>query len=322
MSVLTLQKTPLQHLPLVSKELGCAVYVKREDLCHKAHGGNKTRKLAYALAQALKNGATDIVTMGAIGSNHVWATAFHARALGMPVHAVLLPHAKNPRAETVCAKTLELGARLIVAKNDLDLLWRVSGLKRALKKQGRQPYVLGPGGSSPLSSQAYVDATREVLEQTADTGLMDAAFCALGSGGTLAGLWAGSVLLNLPWRIFGVSTRKGFAQSQLWIWHNARRTLRLQSCVRTVPFDGIQILKSKIGPGYGQASPESRAAAALFRQDGIELENTYTAKTAAGLIETVQAHPEWQSVLLWLTHVPVDFMAAALPETYQATFVR
>ena len=45
--------TPLEHLPRLSEYLGGPqIYVKRDDCTGLATGGNKTRKLEFAMADA------------------------------------------------------------------------------------------------------------------------------------------------------------------------------------------------------------------------------------------------------------------------------
>ena len=41
--------TPMYRLPNISRALGTNVWIKRDDLCGVALGGNKVRKLEYLL---------------------------------------------------------------------------------------------------------------------------------------------------------------------------------------------------------------------------------------------------------------------------------
>ena len=45
--------TPLEYLPRISEELGVNFYIKRDDLTPLAAGGNKLRKLEYAVKEAM-----------------------------------------------------------------------------------------------------------------------------------------------------------------------------------------------------------------------------------------------------------------------------
>ncbi len=56
---------------------GCDIWIKRDDLCNPKYGGNKPRKYEFVLADAIKQGKKNIVTIGGIGSNHVLADAIY-----------------------------------------------------------------------------------------------------------------------------------------------------------------------------------------------------------------------------------------------------
>ena len=76
--------TPLEHLPRLSKHLGGPqIYVKRDDCTGLGTGGNKTRKLEFLMADALRNKADVVITQGAVQSNHARQTAAAACKLGM-----------------------------------------------------------------------------------------------------------------------------------------------------------------------------------------------------------------------------------------------
>ena len=67
----TLSYTPIEKLAHFSEELGGpTIYIKRDDLLGLTAGGNKTRKLEFLMADALKKGADTIITCGGIQSNH------------------------------------------------------------------------------------------------------------------------------------------------------------------------------------------------------------------------------------------------------------
>src|SRR6187399_3777335 len=80
--------TPLHELTRLRDALGGAgraprIYIKRDDLTGLAYGGNKARKLEYLVADALKQGATVLVTEGVTQSNHARMTAAAAVLAGL-----------------------------------------------------------------------------------------------------------------------------------------------------------------------------------------------------------------------------------------------
>src|SRR5699024_7551605 len=89
--------TPIQPLPRFSHALGdkINVFIKRDDLLPGAMGGNKTRKLDFSLADALRQGADTIITCGAVQSNHYRLTLSWAVKEGLDCHLVLEERVKN-----------------------------------------------------------------------------------------------------------------------------------------------------------------------------------------------------------------------------------
>ena len=80
--------TPLYKLENISAKYGRNIYIKRDDLCGVALGGNKVRKLEFLLAQAKADGCDIVFTTGGAQSNHAMLTAACAARLGM--RAILL----------------------------------------------------------------------------------------------------------------------------------------------------------------------------------------------------------------------------------------
>ena len=80
--------TPLYRQPNLSRELGTNVWIKRDDLCGVALGGNKVRKLEYLLYDAKAKGCDLVMTTGQAQSNHAMLTA--ACALRMGLDCILL----------------------------------------------------------------------------------------------------------------------------------------------------------------------------------------------------------------------------------------
>ena len=75
--------TPLYRLPNLSRELGTNIWIKRDDLCGVALGGNKVRKLEYLLRDAKNQGYDLVMTTGQAQSNHAMLTAACALRMGL-----------------------------------------------------------------------------------------------------------------------------------------------------------------------------------------------------------------------------------------------
>ena len=93
--------TPLHELPRLRGALGgqdrCPrILIKRDDLTGLAFGGNKARKLEFLVGDALRSGATLLITSGAVQSNHARMTAAAARAAGLKAALVLTSDTQRP----------------------------------------------------------------------------------------------------------------------------------------------------------------------------------------------------------------------------------
>ena len=83
--------TPLVEAPNLSKALGGPrILIKRDDLSGLALGGNKCRKLEFALADAKQKGFDALVTTGSSQSNFACQMAVAARKVGMKAYLVLV----------------------------------------------------------------------------------------------------------------------------------------------------------------------------------------------------------------------------------------
>ena len=81
--------TPFYRLENISRIYNKDIWIKRDDLCGVALGGNKVRKLEYLLADAQKQGCDTVFTTGGAQSNHAMLTAACAARLGMRCTLIL-----------------------------------------------------------------------------------------------------------------------------------------------------------------------------------------------------------------------------------------
>src|SRR5262245_10206994 len=84
--------TPIEEAPRFRQALGRGaprVFIKRDDYTGIGFGGNKVRKLEYALAKAMADGAEVAVTSGGVKSNHARVTAAMCARLGLRCVLVL-----------------------------------------------------------------------------------------------------------------------------------------------------------------------------------------------------------------------------------------
>lgn len=285
--------TPLTLLPRLSEAIDRPVYVKRDDDIGPGLGGNKTRKLEYLLAAARAQGARKVATFGGLQSNHARLTAAAALKLGMEPHIFYFDKRPLQLRGNLLVNDL-LGAKMhfypLGGGSDgsmtLETTTRLVRLLARLRLGSH--YFIPVGGHSWRGGLGYVAAALEIHEQAAALGISDAwLVTAAGTGGTLAGLWAGLDLLGSPLRPLGIDVGKlwkDFPASIAGLASEISRHLggdRLFTAAQVPLVEG-----SYVGERYGVPSGEGRAAIGrLARAEGILLDPIYTAKAFAGMLD-------------------------------------
>lgn len=165
--VYTPHETPLEPLPKLSLALGGNVnlWIKRDDLLGLTGGGNKTRKLEYAMADAIKSGADTIVTCGAVQSNHCRLTLSACIKEGLKCSLVLeerVPGSYKPEASGNNYLFRLLGAEKIVTVGLGEAPAAVEKLAEELRSQGRNVYCIPGGASNPIGATGYVACAQEI----------------------------------------------------------------------------------------------------------------------------------------------------------------
>ncbi len=286
--------SPVRELAGLGAEGGRAPVWIKDDGAYSSLGGNKARKLEWLLADARRRGKRTILTGGAIGTNHGLATALFAARLGMRTVLILIPQPETPHVRRQLDLLRRSGAELHFAANVLRAhLLGVRLFACRTSPPLNFPYVLRPGGSSPLGCIGYVEAAAELAAQVqaGDLPTPSHIVVALGSGGTAAGLAAGLKLAGVDTRLICVLVSDVIRVDGATVARLSRRTLRLMSRhgaevggVRVAPQE-IQVLTDWLGAGYGHSTPEAESAIELMAdREGVTLEPVYTAKAMAALL--------------------------------------
>jgi D-cysteine desulfhydrase family pyridoxal phosphate-dependent enzyme len=281
------------------------VLVKRDDLTGLAMGGNKVRKLEYHLGDALAQECDVLVTSGAIQSNHCRVTAAAARKAGLDAVLVLRPGESEEVQGNLLLDHL-LGARVRIAAGPdaASVDAAIEDELGMLRAEGRRPYVVPRGASTPLGAAAYLYAFWEMLQQTAARGVaVDACVFCTGSGGTHAGLAAGAALLQPATEIVGIGDGARRAELAPVVSTLVRGLAERLGVDLAVPVDAVVVLE-EYGGTYGAPTPECADAIRLAaRTEGLILDPVYTGKALAGLVDLVR-RGRWrdgQTVVFWHT---------------------
>ena len=304
--------TPVHEMARLRTELGGGprLLIKRDDAIPFGFGGNKVRKLAFVAAQAVADGADALVTTGGIQSNHARVTAAVAATLGM--RCVLIANGarqERPTANALLDALLGADVRYVASREERNAA--IDDAAAQLAREGRRPFRIPLGASTPLGALGFARAIGEVLEQMPAP---DVIVHSSSSGGTQAGLLAGIALHGITTRVIGVSPDDPAASIA------GRVRDILQGMGPLLGVDGaalagarpIEIDDAFIGDGYGIPSDASREAQCLAAQrEAIFVDNTYTAKALAELIAAVRARriPADATVLFWHTGGQVGIFA-------------
>ncbi len=295
--------TPLHEATFLRAALGgpakCPrILIKRDDLTGLALGGNKARKLEFLVGDALRRGASVLVTSGAVQSNHARMTAAAARAAGLDASLVLTTRTPNPPVQGNLLLDHVFGAtiHLIPASDDPALAVaqdeeaRVAEVVEELTRRGEQPYVIPVGGSTAIGALGYVTATRELMGQIETRrDIATRMYFASGSRGTHAGLALGRTIYRAPYRLCGVAVSGGEPEKVQRALRIARESAALLGIRSLVTEEDVRTDQSQIGPGYGIPSPACiDAIKTLARSEGILLDPVYTGKAMAALIDHVR----------------------------------
>ena len=299
--------TPVEEMSRLRAVLGGRgvprLFVKRDDAIPFGFGGNKVRKLEFAIAQAMAGGADTIVTLGGVQSNHARATAAASAKLGLKCVLIIngFPPEK-PTANALLDRLLGAEIEYIPSRNE-----RAEAGERVmhrLEDSGRTPFFLPLGASTPVGALGFVNAIGELVAQGTTP---DVIVHACSSGGTQAGLVAGCALHGLETRVIGVSADDRAADVAATVQRIIRGMDGLES------FDApIEVDDSRVGDGYGIPTDASREAQQLFaRTEALFVDHTYTAKAAGALISYVRERkfaPD-ETVLFWHTGGQVGLFA-------------
>ena len=244
--------------------------IKRLDLIHPQISGNKFFKLKYNLLAAQQQGFSQVLTFGGAFSNHIAATAFAAQyfgfqSIGMIRGEELASQQFNPTLQTA----QDLGMQLhFLSRFEYRLRHQAEYLQQ-LQQQYPQAFIIPEGGSNALAIQG----TQEILSPD-DLENYDVICCAVGTGGTLAGIIESS---SEQQHVLGFSALKGdFLKHDIQQWTDK---------------SNWSLTDAYCCGGYAKTTLELLQFMQQFEQQHhIPLEQVYTAKMMMGILDLIQYH--------------------------------
>ena len=280
--------TPLHDLPWLSSRIGRRVVVKRDDLSGLALGGNKARKLGYLIADALNQGCDTLLSVGFVQSNNVVQSAAAATQFGLRSIVCL----DGTRPGTVRGNVLlgEIYGVEFVYTEGRPVAAVYGELEARVRSEGRRPYVLPPGGSTPVGIRGFVDAVEEVRSQVLSLGLrVDTIVLPTGTGGTQAGLVLGALAAGWEVSILGISTGKSAGEMEMSMAQMIGGTASYLGL--DVPPADARLRVDDRFYGAGYAKPDSsdfEAIRLLARGDGLLCDPVYNGRAMKGLLRLAE----------------------------------
>lgn len=281
--------TPIENFPLPGLPEDVAVLVKRDDATGGADvAGNKVRKLEFLFADALRGGYKHVATAGGTMSNHCRTTVAAARRLKLEPHLVLRddsgsyshPQNGNVLLNDIMAAHMEVQpAASYNSTTSLEAF-----VRQVSADQGDNVYSIPVGGTNALGCWGYISAVAEISEQISDRQVSDIV-CAVGSGGTAAGLAIGCNWLAREQprelRVSGYTVCDSPA-----FFYDVISGLSAAVMGRAPPATDLISLYDAAGEGYGKATDEElQFMSRVARETGVVLDATYSNKAAFAMVQ-------------------------------------
>lgn len=249
-----------------------SLYIKREDLIDPFVSGNKFRKLKYNISQALQRKETSLLTFGGAYSNHIAATAAAGKKYGLKTIGIIRGEELGLDIEKTLLtnETLKFaaghGMQLHFISRDSYKTKENSEFILNLKNKFGDFYLLPEGGTNDLA----VRGCEEILNQ--DDKEFDFICCAIGTGGTIAGIINSS---NKSQEVVGFPALKGN-----WLSSEIKKYTKKSNW---------NLVTNYHFGGYAKVNAELIHFINLFFEKyEIKLDPIYTGKMLFGIIEMIE----------------------------------
>lgn len=164
----TAHPTPIEPMPVLSGVLSGGdvhLWIKRDDQTGLVGGGNKTRKLEFVMADAIKQGADTVVTTGAVQSNHCRLTLSACNKERLSCCLVLEERVPDSYQQSATGNNYLfhlLGAEKIVKVGLGEGPAAAEKMAAELRSTGRKVYCIPGGASNELGATGYCACAAEI----------------------------------------------------------------------------------------------------------------------------------------------------------------
>ena len=278
--------TPFYKLENISAKYGKNIWIKRDDLCGVALGGNKVRKLEYLLAEAQAQGCDTVFTTGGAQSNHAMLTAACAARLGMK--CILKKRGVTDRkGNLILDEIYGADVRFMDTDSYDDIYAEMRVVAEELAKEGHKSYFIPCGGSNALGALGYMNCVREFTEQAKAAGIkIGHIISATGSGGTTAGLLLGAKVYQPGVKVTGMGVDDDPFEEIVPAL--AAQSAEILGGTLNRSEDDFEMVYH-LGDGYAIPNPEDTLyIEELARLEGILLDPVYTGKAWSSMLKLLK----------------------------------
>ncbi len=242
--------------------------IKREDRIHSFVSGNKFRKLKYNLLEAKKEKHHTIVTFGGAYSNHIAAVAYACQEENIQSIGIIRGEelAFKVKENPTLQFALKCGMKLEFISREKYRTKETDAFLEELKGKYSPFYLVPEGGTNALA----IKGCQEIL--TKDDADFDYICCAVGTGGTIAGIINSA---NKNQKILGFPALKGdFLTNEINKYaNNSNFTL-----ITEYHFGGYAKVNTNLINFVNQ----------FYLNTNIPLDTVYTGKMVYGVMDLIQ----------------------------------
>jgi D-cysteine desulfhydrase len=250
-----------------------------------------------------------LISAGAIQSNHCRQTAAAAARFGLECVLVLTGDAPSQPSANFLLDQL-FGAKIVTVSDRKDRDRILQETFDQATAEGKKPYLVPYGGSSPTGALGYTFAMQELMNQKpcegseSSQGCIDWIVFGTSSGGTHAGLVLGQRVFGYKGRVLGIS----IDESEDWLKSHVSKLAsdaseKLGERIDFTPGD-VLATDAYCQAGYGVLTDGEREAVKLLaKYEGLLVDPVYTGRAAAGMIDLIRKgfFKKDETVLFWHT---------------------
>lgn len=157
--------TPVRRLHQLERALNFngQIWLKRDGWSGAVYGGNKIRKLEFELAEAARLNAGALVSIGGLGSHQCCAVATFAQLLGLPHVAGMIAQPLTAHVRNNLLYNASLGTEFVYGPHLPEMSAALYFVLRRLEAEGRNPYFIYLGTSTPWGTLGYADMHTEIV---------------------------------------------------------------------------------------------------------------------------------------------------------------